>query len=101
MKHTKRLVDRGAAKYGFVVTDGYRGDYACWAEALANGIPIATLYDLEAIAADPVSAAGVVKGRVGITAPGTEPQQNQGLPDREGQLMGWTLRFVDAQVSTK
>jgi len=97
VKHTKRLVDRGAANQGFVVTDGYRGDYACWAEALASGIPIATLYDLEVIASDPVAAAAEVKSRVGIAASAPEPPQ--GVPDREGDLMGWTLRFVDRHAS--
>jgi hypothetical protein len=28
VKHTKKLIDRGVASQGFVVTDGYRGDYA-------------------------------------------------------------------------
>jgi hypothetical protein len=99
VKHTKRLVDRGAANQGFVVTDGYRGDYACWAEALASGIPIATLYDLEVIASDPVAAAAEVKSRVGITASALEPPQ--GVPDREGDLMGWTLCFVDRHAPTE
>jgi len=99
VKHTKRLVDRGAAERGFVVTDGYRGDFACWAEALASGIPIATLYDLEAIATDPVAAVSDVKSRVGITA--SVPESSQGVLDREGDLMGWTLRFVDGEAPTK
>ncbi len=99
IKHTKRLVDRGVAKQGFVVTDGYRGDYACWAEALASGIPTATLYDLEVIASDPVAATAEAKSRVGITASAPEPPQ--GVPDREGDLMGWTLRFVDRHAPTE
>jgi hypothetical protein len=99
VNHTKRLVDRGAAKQGFVVTDGYRGDYACWAEALASDIPIATLYDLEVIASDPIAAVAEVKNRVGITA--SPPGPSQGVADREGELMGWTLRFIDRNVPTK
>jgi len=99
VKHTKRLVDRGAAKQGFVVTDGYRGDYACWAVALASGIPIATLYDLEVIASDPIAAVAEMKNRVGITASPRRP--SQGVADREGELMGWTLRFIDSAVPTK
>ncbi|MEA1995066.1 MAG: hypothetical protein U9N18_02780 [Campylobacterota bacterium] len=98
VKHTKRLVDRGAANQGFVVTDGYRGDYTCWAEALASDIPIATLYDVEVIALDPVEAASEVKRRVGITASAQELPQ--GVPDREVDLMGWTLRFVDRHAPT-
>lgn len=99
VKHTKRLVDRGAANQGFVVTNGYRGDYACWAEALASDIPIATLYDLEVIASDPVAAATEVKSRVGIMD--SAPKSPQGVPDREGDLMGWTLRFIDRHAPTE
>jgi hypothetical protein len=99
VRHTKRLVDRGAANHGFVVTNGYRGDYACWAEALASGIPIATLDDLDAIASDPIAAAAEVKSRVGITASAPEPPQ--GVPDRVGALMDWTLRFVDGHAPTQ
>jgi len=95
VKHTKRLVDRDAANQGFVVTDGYSGDYSYWEEALASGIPIATLYDLEVIASDPVAAVAEVKNRMGITASAPEPLQ--GIPDREGDLMGWTLRFIDSE----
>lgn len=99
VKHTKRLVDRGADNQGFVVTNGYRGDYACWAEALASDIPIATLYDLEVIASNPVAAAAEMKSRVGITASVPEPPQV--VPDREGDLMGWTLRFADRHAPTE
>ena len=99
VNHTKRLVDRGAATQGFVVTDGYRGDYACWAEALASGIPIATLYDLEVIASDPIAAVAEIKNRVGITA--SPPGPSQGVEDREGELMGWALRFLDKDVPTE
>ncbi len=66
IKHTKRLIDRGAGNQGFVLTDGYRGDYTCWAEALVSNIPIATLYDVEVIAADPFLAVSEVKSRIGI-----------------------------------
>jgi len=99
VKHTMRLVDRGVANQGFVVTDGYRGDYECWTGALAFEIPIATLYDIEEIASDPVAAAAEVKSHVGITASAPEPLP--GVPDREGDLMGWTLRFVDRHAPTE
>jgi hypothetical protein len=97
--HTKGLIDRGVAKQGFVVTDGYRGDYACWAKALAYGIPIATLYDLEVIRSDPIAAIAEVKNRVGITD--TSPRTSEGIADRESELMGWTLRFRDRDVPTE
>ena len=93
VKQTRSLIDRGAAGYGFVVTDGYRGDYTCWAEALTRSIPIATLYDLEVIANDPVAAVSDVKSRVGITGSATVSPER--LPDREADLLDWKLRFVD------
>jgi hypothetical protein len=76
-----------------VVTDGYRGNYACWAQALTFGIPIASLYDLEVIANDPVAAVAEVKNRVGIT--GSTPRSPDRLPDREANLLDWKLRLVD------
>jgi hypothetical protein len=93
VKQARSLIDRGAAGHGFVVTDGYRGDYACWAEALTCGIPIATLNDLEVIANDPVAAVSNVKNRVGIT--GSPPGSLERLPDREADLLNWKLRCVD------
>lgn len=97
VKHTKGLINRGAGTQGFVVTDGYRGDYACWAAALASGIPIATLDDLDVIAMDPVEAVAEIKSRVGITT--SVPDPPEGLADREAELMGWTLRFLDECLS--
>lgn len=99
VKHTKRMVDRGAANQGFVVTNGYRGDYTCWAEALASGIPIGNLDDLKVIASDPVAAVAVLKSRAGITASAPEP--HIGIQDREGDLMGWKLHFVDRNAPTE
>lgn len=97
VRHTRGLLDRGEGTQGFVVTDGYRGDYACWAAALASGIPIATLDDLDVIAMDPVAAVAELKSRVGITT--SVPDPPEGLEDREGELMGWTLRFLDECLS--
>jgi hypothetical protein len=96
VKHTKSLIDRGAARLGFVVTDGYRGDYTCWAQGLTYGTPIATLYDLEVIATDPIAAVTDVKNRVGITA--STPRFTDRLPDREAVLLDWKLRLVDKGV---
>ena len=99
VQHTKRILDRGAGKYGFVVTDGYRGDFSCWAEALAAGIPIATLDDLDVIASDPAEAVSEVKARVGITHPTPEASESPGgLLDREWRMAGWTFRLVDDKV---
>lgn len=93
VRQTRSLIDRGTAGHGFVVTDGYRGDYTCWGQALSCGIPIATLYDLEVIANDPVAAVSDVKSRVGIT--GSTTGSLKRLPDREGDLLDWKLRIVD------
>ncbi|MBN1906279.1 MAG: hypothetical protein JW927_14405 [Deltaproteobacteria bacterium] len=94
IKHTQRLLDRGVGNQGFVLTDGYWGDYACWSEALLSNIPIATLYDVESIAADPILAVSEMKNRIGIVYPADESLLT--IPDREGELMGWTLRFIDS-----
>lgn len=80
IKHTRKLVDRGIAKLGFVVTNGYRGDFSCWAEGLDSDIPIATLDDLELIASNPDAAVSVLKSRVGIT--NSIPEHLQEIPDR-------------------
>lgn len=93
IKQTRSLINRIAAGHGFVVTDGYRGDYACWAEALTYGIPIATLYEIELIANNPVAAVSDMKSRVGIT--GSTPGSTERLLDREEDLLNWKLRFID------
>jgi hypothetical protein len=96
VKHTKTLIDRGAAKHGFVISDGYRGDYACWAQALARAIPIGTLYDLAEIASDPAAAVPALKAKVGITEESLSLREK--LPDRETNLAGWKLRLVDMEA---
>jgi len=97
VKQTRNLIDRGAAEHGFVVTDGYRGDHTCWAEALSCGVPIATLYDLEVIANDPIAAVSDVKSLAGIR--GSPPSPARRLPDRQAELLNWKLRFVDMSAS--
>jgi len=98
VKHTKSLIDRGVASQGFVMTDGYRGDCDCWAQALESGIPIATLYDLEVITADPALAVSEVKKRAGITV--TVPDVSASILDRAWRLSNWCMRLVDAQPPT-
>ena len=93
INHTKSLIERGIAEHGFVVTDGYRGDYMCWAKALTCGISIATLYDLEAITNDPISAASDIRSNIGVTNSFTISTES--LPDREEDLLNWKLRLVD------
>ncbi|MDX6531621.1 MAG: hypothetical protein QOH41_3911 [Blastocatellia bacterium] len=95
LRQTRSLLDRRVAQHGFVITDGYRGDYICWKRALDEGVPIATLYDLGIIAKDLTSAVSAVKKRVGIVDGATSPEA---LADREGDLVGWTLRIIDAEA---
>ncbi len=96
VNHTKKLVDRGIANQGFVVTNGYRGDYVCWAKSLASSVPIATLRDLDVIASDPSAAVAKLKNRVGIKE--SPSGQEQGIADREDKLMGWVLKFLDRET---
>jgi hypothetical protein len=91
VSQAKALVDRGVATQGLVITDGYRGDYACWSAAEQHCIPIGTLEDLADIAKNPDAARSFLSQRVGIPAsPTMEP-----LPDREEELAGWNIRLVD------
>lgn len=92
VKQAKALVDRGAGRQGFVLTDGYRGDYECWGEALRQGVPIGSLGDLPEIAHDPDAAAASLKAKVGIGS--GAPRER--LPDREETLMAWKIRLIDA-----
>ena len=63
-----------------------------------SNIPIATLYDVEAIAANPVLAVSEVKSRIGVL--NSAHELSSAVPDREGDLMGWTLRFLDRHAPT-
>jgi len=99
IKQAKALVDRGVATYGFVVTDGYRGDYACWAEALSSDTAIGTLSVLVEIASDPATAVSALQAKVGITENSVPPHGR--LPDRETTVAGWKLRLVDMEAPQK
>lgn len=96
IKQAKSVIDRGAATYSFVVSDGYRGDYVCWAEALSSATPIGTLSDLAEIASDPATAVPALKAKVGITGDSMPPHER--LPDRETTVAGWKLRLVDMEA---
>ncbi len=75
-----------------VITDGYRGDFATWRVALERRVAIGTLEDLDAIARAPAEAFETLRQRVGF---GGEPPG--GAPhERTCDLMGWSLRLVDA-----
>ena len=96
MAQVESLVKRGIANRGLLITDGYRGDYRCWEEALKCGIIIGTLYEIEELARDPNGAVQLMKNKVGVSNEERVPER---LPDREGDLLGWKLRLIDAPLS--
>ena len=53
LRQAESLVRRGVGDRGLVITDGYRGDYMCWKEALRQNVAIGTLGELEDLARDP------------------------------------------------
>ena len=93
IKHTSDVLRRfREGALGFVVTDGYEGDYSTWAESLSTRVPVATLQDLGVIAADPVGAFQLLARKAGIQGKPTY----QPLPERVIDLCGWSLRLVDS-----
>jgi hypothetical protein len=91
--HTSEVLKRfSAGTHGFVLTDGYRGDYQTWKVALERGVMTGTLEDLDAIATNPGGAPEVLRQRAGF---GRAPEVTS-IPDRELDLFGWKLRLVDA-----
>jgi hypothetical protein len=97
IKHTADVLRRfREGALGFVVTDGYEGDYSTWAESLSSRIPVATLQDLGVIAENPVGAFQLFARRAGIEGKQTyEPR-----PERVVHLCGWTLRLIDSAKPT-
>ena len=95
VSQAQSLVRRGVARRGLVITDGYRGDYQCWAEALRCGITIGTLDDLNDLAWDPQGAIQLMKERAGIVPVASTPRR---LPERTEDLLGWKLRLIDASA---
>lgn len=52
--HTAKIVaNLPVGVVGFVLTDGYRGDYSSWNSAIRHNVPIGTLEDIEELAEDP------------------------------------------------
>lgn len=74
IRHTAQVLPRfGQSAVGFVVTDGYEGDYTTWKESLVTGVAVATLADFDCIAKNPQRAFKVLAERAGITE-GSAPQ---------------------------
>lgn len=74
-----------------VLTDGYRGDYEIWAHARRENVPIATLFDLEEIAADPRKTKTIAAERAGLM-----DRASQARMDTRRYPMGnWTAEVRD------
>ena len=93
LRQAESLVRRGVGDRGLVITDGYRGDYACWEDALKRDVTIGTLGEVEDLARDPDRAISIMKRKAGVP---TGKPDGRRLPDRIGDIFGWTLRMVDA-----
>lgn len=91
IQHTAEVLKRFAGSRGFVVTDGYRGDFTTWKAAMTQTIVIATLRDVDKIARDPLGAADAIKATVGI---GRVPPSHVSSLEGENDLLGWKLRIV-------
>ncbi len=64
--HTADMLLRLPPAVGFVITNGYRGDYVTWEAALRRNVMIGTVEDIDSIAADPMTAGHTLKRRVGF-----------------------------------
>ncbi|MGR3177136.1 MAG: hypothetical protein ACUZ8E_03660 [Candidatus Anammoxibacter sp.] len=95
IEHTRTLIERNFAQLGMVLTDGYLGDYECWAKSLELDIPILTLSDLPQLAIDPNNAAKIAKRRIGI---GEKTQKPTRIEFQEADLLDWQLRFIDSET---
>lgn len=73
-----------------VVTDGYRGDYLTWADALRRAVPVVTMDELDAFALNPWA---YVEGLQRWAA--TRPVGANPLPERETKLLGWRIIVRD------
>jgi hypothetical protein len=92
ISHTAEVLPRfpeGAV--GFVITDGYRGDYYTWQRSLIDGVMVGTINDVEEIAGDALKAIDTLKSRAGFTLSG----ESEPLPDRTIDLFDWTICLID------
>jgi hypothetical protein len=92
INHTAEVLPRfRRGALGFVVTDGYEGDYATWAKSLETNVPVATLQDLELIAGKPEGAFQILRERAGVKG----DKASEPLPERDAEVCGWKIRLVD------
>jgi hypothetical protein len=78
---------------GVVITDGYRGDFASWRVGLERRVATGTLEDLDAIASDPGQTFEILSRLAGLGRPSRSESQRE----RTCDIMGWSLRLVDAR----
>ena len=78
---------------GVVITDGYRGDFASWRVGLERRVATGTLEDLDAIASEPGQTFEILSRRAGLGSPPRSESQRE----RACNIMGWSLRLVDAR----
>jgi hypothetical protein len=91
--HTSEVLERlPAGTLGFVLTDGYRGDYQTWKEGLDHEVTTGTVEDIEGLASEPGRATEVLKERAGFG----RVLEHKSIQDRESELFGWKLRLIDA-----
>ena len=93
LSQAQSLVRRGVARRGFVITDGYRGDYQCWEEAFRRDVTIGTLLDLEELVSDPHDAVQLMRRNAGANK---SEHAERRLPERRADILGWKLRLIDA-----
>lgn len=84
-------VESNGTRTGLVVTDGYRGDYECWAHALKTDISIAAIDDISVVAQDPQRAIGALRENIGIRDTAT-PSDG---PSHTFKLFGLTVTVTE------
>ena len=90
--HTAAALARLAGNtIGFVITDGYRGDYVTWAKSMERNIMVGTIRDIEDVANTPHIAQELLRQRAGFNP----HEASHRLPDRHFKLFGWSFRLVD------
>ena len=94
ISHIESIVNRRVAHKGLVVTDGYRGDFRCWGEALRREVIIGTLHEIKELAQYPDNTVQLMKEKAGVK---TDGRSGQRLADRQAEILGWTLRLVDSE----
>jgi hypothetical protein len=91
INHTAEVLPRLSGAVGFVITNGYRGDYATWEVALRRNVMIGTVEDIGEIAADPIKATDTLKSRAGFK------EKPSGMPLRQPirfRLGRWNIELT-------